>query len=49
MYVCQAGHIAIKKVKSGSKSDKNGVDTRVELYFFDIEKCKHCPFKKRML
>ena len=41
MYVCKAGHMAIKKVKSGSK--KNGTD--VESYFFDVEKCKHCPFK----
>ena len=41
MYVCKAGHMAIKKVKSGSK--KNG--TNVECYCFDVEKCKHCPFK----
>ena len=41
MYVCKAGHMAIKKVKSGSK-DKN---QQVESYFFDVEKCKHCPFK----
>ena len=41
MYVCKAGHMAIKKSKSGSK--KNG--TQVECYFFDVEKCKHCPFK----
>ena len=46
MYVCQAGHLAIKKRKSGSKYDKNGVDTRVELYFFDVERCKRCPFKE---
>lgn len=45
MYVCKAGHMAIKRVKTGSKSDKNGVDTRVESYFFDVEKCKHCPHK----
>ena len=45
MYVCKAGHMAIKKVKSGSKCDKNGQDTRVELYYFDIEKCKHCRLK----
>lgn len=43
MYVCKAGHMAIKKVKSGSK-DKN---QQVESYFFDVEKCKHCPFKER--
>lgn len=41
MYVCKAGHMAIKKVKSGSK-DKN---QQVESYFFDVEKCKHCPYK----
>lgn len=41
MYVCKAGHMATKKVKSGSK-DKN---QQVESYFFDVEKCKHCPFK----
>lgn len=45
MYVCQAGHMAIRKMKSGSKSDKNGIDTRVESYYFDVEKCKHCPYK----
>ena len=41
MYVCKAGHMAISKRKSGSK--KNG--TQVECYYFDVEKCKHCPFK----
>ena len=41
MYVCKAGHMAIIKRKSGSK--KNG--TQVECYLFDVEKCKHCPFK----
>lgn len=41
MYVCKAGHMAIKKIKSGNK-DKN---QQVESYFFDVEKCKHCPFK----
>ena len=41
MYVCKAGHMAIKKTKQGSK-DKG---TQVECYYFDVEKCKHCPFK----
>ena len=41
MYVCKAGHMAITKRKTGSK-DKN---EQVESYFFDVEKCKHCPFK----
>lgn len=46
MYVCQAGHMAIKKIKSGSKCDKKGRNTQVELYYFDVEKCEHCPDKE---
>lgn len=45
MYVCKAGHMAIKKVKQGSIKDKNGQNTKVESYHLDIEKCKHCKFK----
>ena len=44
MYVCKAGHMAIKKSKQGTKYGMHG-DTRVECYYFDIEKCKHCPYK----
>lgn len=39
MYVCKAGHMAIKKAKQGTK------DNKVVCYYFDVEKCKHCPFK----
>lgn len=46
MYVCPQGHMAERKVKSGSKKDKNGVDTRVEVYYFDVEKCKRCPLRE---
>jgi len=43
MYVCKAGHMAIRKARSGRKNvGKNQVDT----YYFDIEKCKRCPFKE---
>ena len=42
MYVCKAGHMAITKRKTGNK-DKN---QQVESYFFDVEKCKRCPFKE---
>lgn len=42
MYVCPAGNMAIRKAKQGSKKD----DTQVESYYFDVEKCKHCPLKK---
>ena len=41
MYVCKAGHMAVKKAKQGSKEN----NTQVECYYFDVEKCKHCPFK----
>ena len=41
MYVCKAGHMAIKKRNTGSKKKNQ----QVESYFFDVEKCKHCPFK----
>ena len=42
MYVCKAGHMAIRKARQGNKGQgKNQTDT----YFFDIEKCKRCPFK----
>ena len=42
MYVCKAGHMAIRKARQGKK----GVATnQVDTYYFDIEKCKRCPFK----
>lgn len=44
MYVCKAGHMAIKKAKQGTIHGCHG-DSRVEAYFFDVEKCKHCPYK----
>jgi len=43
MYVCKAGHMAIRKARQGKKGvAKNQTDT----YYFDIEKCKHCPLKE---
>jgi hypothetical protein len=42
MYVCKAGHMAIRKARQGKK----GVSTnQVDTYYFDVEKCKNCPFK----
>ncbi len=42
MYVCKAGHMAIRKARQGKKGvAANQVDT----YYFDVEKCKSCPFK----
>lgn len=43
MYVCKAGHLAIRKARQGKKNTgRNQVDT----YYFDIEKCKRCPFRE---
>lgn len=43
MYVCKAGHMAIRKARQGKKGvGKNQVDT----YYFDITKCHHCPFRE---
>jgi transposase len=43
MYVCKAGHMAIRKARQGKK----GVaDNQTQTYYFDIEKCKVCPFKE---
>ena len=47
MYVCKAGHMAIKKQKQKIKASHNkNLVTEVESYFFDIEKCKYCPYKE---
>lgn len=38
MYVCKAGHMAVRKAQQGKK----GVAAnQVDSYYFDIEKCKH--------
>ena len=41
MYVCPAGHMAIRKARQGKKGDKNQTLT----YYFDIEKCKTCALR----
>jgi hypothetical protein len=42
MFVCPAGHLAVRKARQGRKKvGKNQVDT----YYFDVEKCKTCPLK----
>lgn len=47
MYVCKAGHMAIKKYKQGSKKRaSDGQNTQAEYYYFDVEKCKYCPNKR---
>lgn len=43
MFVCPAGHLAIRKARQGKKNrGKNQVDT----YYFDVEKCKVCPLRE---
>ena len=32
-------------MSSRTYGDKNGINTEVELYYFDVDKCKHCPLK----
>jgi transposase len=42
MFVCPAGHLAIRKARGGKKNiGENQVDT----YYFDVEKCKICPLR----
>ncbi len=42
MFVCPAGHLAIRKARQGKKNrGKNQAST----YYFDIEKCKICPLR----
>lgn len=42
MYVCKAGHMAIRKRRQERKNQKKNPR---DMYYFDIEKCKKCPFK----
>lgn len=43
MYVCKAGHMAVRKVRGGKK----GLGcNQSQTYYFDIEKCKICPMRK---
>jgi transposase len=44
MYVCTAGHMAIRKAHNGGKK-KKGEETQYITYFFDVEKCKKCPLR----
>jgi hypothetical protein len=43
MFVCPAGHMAIRKARQGQKnSGTNQTDT----YYFDVEKCRVCPLRE---
>lgn len=42
MFVCPAGHMAVRRAQQGKKNEnKNQVTT----YYFDVEKCKVCPLR----
>ncbi|WP_205635371.1 transposase, partial [Flavivirga aquatica] len=43
MFVCPAGHLAIRKAKQGKK---NVATNQVITYYFDVEKCKTCPLRE---
>jgi IS5 family transposase len=43
MYVCKAGHMAIRRARTGKK---NVGDNQKDTYYFDIDKCKQCPLKE---
>lgn len=40
MFVCPDGHMAVRKARTGKKGQKTN---QCITYYFDIEKCKHCP------
>lgn len=44
MYQCKAGHLAVHKYFDKRKKDKKNKNPRI-VYFFDIEKCKCCPYR----
>lgn len=43
MYQCKAGHLAIRKSKTSRKSERKNPRA---VYFFDVEKCKRCPYRE---
>ena len=45
MYICQAGHMSIKKTSTRPKKHAKDGSGTVLSYFFDVEKCRVCPFK----
>src|SRR5690554_388636 len=42
MFVCPAGHMAIRRARQGKK---NAGENQVDTYYFDVEKCKNCPLR----
>jgi transposase len=42
MFVCPAGHMAIRKARQGKKGDGTN---QVDAYYFDVEKCNVCALR----
>jgi hypothetical protein len=42
MFLCPAGHMAIRKAKQGKKEVGTN---QVLTFYFDVEKCRNCPLK----
>lgn len=42
MFVCPAGHMAIRKARQGKRNHRKN---QALIYYFDVEKCKTCPLK----
>lgn len=45
MYRCKAGHLAVHKYLDRRQKEKKNKNPRM-VYFFDVEKCKCCPYKE---
>lgn len=43
MYVCEAGHMAVRKARQGKKG---GGCNQADTYYFDVEQCKCCPVRE---
>lgn len=43
MFMCPAGHMAIRRAKQGKKNQKKN---QAITYYFDTEKCKTCPLRE---
>ena len=43
MFVCPAGHMAIRKARQGKKGEPTN---QVMTYYFDVEKCKTCAIRE---
>lgn len=43
MYICKAGHMAIRRARQGKK---NIGQNQVDCYYFDVEKCKCCSMRE---